>query len=335
MSVHTRALQLLQTFVIVAFTVSLSLSCHKETAKPERGYAGTWVMTLGQRVFMVVTIEPEGQAFTARVRAPASFDLPSDGSRLRYSHIKLPIQDRRSVRAAIDGDHMRITIEDPANPGEPDEFDLQLTDPDHASLKFVGVPVAPFQLARHSGPPPAPATDWDPNRTYTAEAEVTTPNAEMASIFDADQKDRQGPLASSADWGAIEKADMVRRKRVAALLSSGALHTADDYRKAAFVFQHGGQSDDYLLAHTLALIAVAKGDSGAAWIGAATLDRYLQSAGQPQIYGTQFVGAGAAMTQKPYNTELISDALRAELGVPAQSSQAEQLKTLQSGSSGK
>jgi hypothetical protein len=333
-SVQNRALQLVQTSVI-AFTVCLGVSCHKETAQPQRGYAGTWVMTLGQRVFIVLTIEPLGQAFIARTQAPASFDLPAAGSRLRYSHIQLPIQDRRSLRAAIDADHMRIVIEDPGNPGEPDEFDLRLIDSEHASLQYVGVPVAPFPLVRHSGPPPAPATDWDANRTYTVEAEVTTANVEMASIYAADQKDRQHLLASSTDWGAIEKADRMRRKSVAALLAAGALHTADDYRKAAFVFQHGEQSDDYLLAHTLALVAVAKGDQSAAWIATATLDRYLQSVGQPQIYGTQFVGAGATMTQKPYNTQLISDALRAELGVPTQSSQAEQLKTLQSAPPGR
>jgi hypothetical protein len=332
--VHSRALQLLHTSVI-AVTVCLAASCHKEAGKPQRSYAGTWVMTLGQRVFVVLTVEPEGRGFIARLHAPTSFELPADGSRLRYSHIELPIRDRRSLRAAIDGDHMRIAFEDPANPGEPDEFDLRLTDPEHASLQYVGVPVAPFPLARHSGPPLAPATDWDANRTYTVEAEVTTANAEMSSIYDADQKDRQKLLGSSTDWGAVEKADGVRRTRVAALLAAGSLHSADDFRKAAFVFQHGGRSDDYLLAHTLALIAVTKGDQGAAWIAAATLDRYLQSIGQPQVYGTQFIGDGPATTQNPYNTQLISDALRAELGVPSQSSQAEQMKTLQSGLPGK
>jgi hypothetical protein len=223
---------------------------------------------------------------------------------------------------------MRLVIEDPANLGEPDEFDLKLTDPDHASFKYVGVPVAAFPLAQHSGPPPTPATDWDPNRIYTVEAEVTTPIAEMARIYDADQKDRQNLLASSTDWKAIAEGDRVRRESVAALLAAGALHTADGYRKAAFVFQHGERPDHYLPAHTLALVAVSKGDQTAAWIGAATLDRYLQSVGQPQSYGTQFVGAGARMTQKPYAMQLISNALPAELGVPAQSSQPEHLKTM-------
>ena len=179
------------------------------------------------------------------------------------------------------------------------------------------------------------AADWDANRTYAVQAESTTANVEMASIYEDDQKVRQNGPAIRADWDAIETADRVRRERVAAMLAAGALHTADDYRKAAFVFQHGDRSDDYLLAHTLALVAVAKGDQGAAWIAAATLDRYLQSVRQPQIYGTQFLGAGAAATQKPYNQQLISDALRTELGVPTQASQAEQLKTLQSPAPGR
>jgi hypothetical protein len=324
---------LLQVSVLVLMAC-LNLSCRADVVRREQGYAGTWVMTLGQRVFIVLTVEPHGQAFTARILAPASFDLPAAGSPLRYSHIRLPITDRRSARATVDGDHLRIVIENPTNPAEPDEFDLRLSDQEHAALQFVGVPVAPMPWTRHAGSPPAPAADWDSNRTYV-QMESTTANAEMASIYENDQKVRQNGLATRADWDTIEKADRVRRERVAALLAAGALHTADDYRKAAFVFQHGDRSDDYLLAHTLGLVAVAKGDQGAAWIAAATLDRYLQSVRQPQIYGTQFVGTGAATTQRPYNQQLISDALRAELGVPTQASQAEQLKTLQSSASGK
>jgi len=332
--VLNRALRLLHVSVI-ALTACAGLSCRTEVARPEQGYAGTWVMTLGQRVFIVLTIESHGKTYTARIQAPASFNLPAAGSPLRYSHIQLPIKDRRSTRATVDGDHLRIVIEDPANPVDPDEFDLTLSDPEHASLQFAGVPVALMPFMRHAGPPPAPAADWDSNRTYAVQVVSTTANVEMASIYEDDQKVRQNGLATRADWDAIEKADRVRRERVAALLAAGALHTADDYRKAAFVFQHGERSDDYLLAHTLALVAVAKGDQGAAWIAAATLDRYLQSVRQPQIYGTQFLGAGAATTQKPYNQQLISDALRTELGVPTQASQTEQLKTMQSPASGK
>jgi hypothetical protein len=329
-----RALRMSRVFLIM-FTACVGAACHAGAPKAEHGYAGTWVMMLGDRVFVVLTIEPHGDAFTARIQAPSSFSLPAAGSPLRYSHVQLPIKERRSTRAAVDGDHLRIVIDDPSNPQDPDEFDLTLKDPDHASLQMVGAAVAPMPLTRHAGPPPTPATDWDSNRTYTVQAEPTIANPEMAHIYDEDQKVRQHGRVNPAEWDAIGKTDRVRRQRVAALLSADALHTADDYREAAFVFQHGDRPDDYLLAHTLALIAVAKGDQGAAWIAAATLDRYLQSVRQAQIYGTQFLGDGATTTQEPYNQQLISDALRTELGVPTRASQAQTLKALESPTSGK
>lgn len=79
------------------------------------------------------------------------------------------------------------------------------------------------------------------------------------------------------------------------------------------MFQHG-----QLTEHYLAVIAIAKGNTGATWIAAATLDRYLQSIARPQIYGTQFeTKDGEQSTQGPYNPDIISDALRHQLGVPS------------------
>ena len=84
---------------------------------------------------------------------------------------------------------------------------------------------------------------------------------------------------------------------------------------------------DYLLAHTLSMVAVASGQASAIWIGAATLDRYLNSIRQPQIYGTQFFfKPGEPTTQEPYNRTLVSDALREQLGVPSQATQEGQRK---------
>jgi hypothetical protein len=92
------------------------------------------------------------------------------------------------------------------------------------------------------------------------------------------------------------------------------------------VFQHG-DTPYYLLAHTLAVVAVARGRSSAIWIAAATLDRYLNSIHQSQIYGTQFyTKPGEPVTREPHNRSLISDALRHQLGVPSQAAQEEQRK---------
>lgn len=157
---------------------------------------------------------------------------------------------------------------------------------------------------------------------FSAEA-VATPNKEILALFADDQAARQTP--QSIDWEVVAAEDAERRNRVNAMLANGELTTGLDYYRAAFIFQHGSEPDEYLKAHHLALAAMALGYSEARWIAAATLDRYLQNIDQPQIYGTQFLSPpGQATTQDPYNRNLISDAERELLGVPPLSEQENQ-----------
>ena len=148
-------------------------------------------------------------------------------------------------------------------------------------------------------------------------------NAEMTAISDADQADRSDP--AKIDWTVVGPRDEARKARTKALVDAGKLHSANDFYHAAFVFQHGSKPDDFLLAHTFSVIAAALGRKDATWIAAATLDRYLQKIGQKQIYGTQFSTKDKSpMTQEPYDRELVSDALRAALGVPPLKEQEKQ-----------
>ena len=145
--------------------------------------------------------------------------------------------------------------------------------------------------------------------------------SEVHQLFLADQGDREkfkGIIGSATEMQKIKQRDKQRQARVRKLLVSGALKTGQDYRDAAFIFQHGDQPDDYLLAHTLAMASIAKGDQEGRWMAAATLDRYLQSLKKPQIFGTQYSkqGTKAAYTQEPFNRDLITDALREVLCVP-------------------
>jgi hypothetical protein len=71
----------------------------------------------------------------------------------------------------------------------------------------------------------------------------------------------------------------------------------------------------------LATVAVARGRRDATWIAAATLDRYLQAIGRPQVFGTQFTTRDGRTTQEPYDRALVPDALRGAMGVPPQSEQ--------------
>lgn len=174
-------------------------------------------------------------------------------------------------------------------------------------------------------------------------AQVSTPSSKavapqtdsvvMEQIFTADQKPRLEnlpPAAFKAKWGDLNAADAARRDQVRSLLTAGELHTGKDFWEAAFIFQHSPDPNDYLLAHTLASIALAKGDHDALWIMTASLDRYLQAIHQPQIYGTQShrSNGNEPFTKEPYNHGLISDALRQELGVPSQAEQQKELEEL-------
>jgi hypothetical protein len=139
---------------------------------------------------------------------------------------------------------------------------------------------------------------------------------EMSAIFAADQADRgvnrKTKSAYVINWSVVSRADKKRRLAVRKIMTAGRLGTAKDFERAAYVFQHGQDPDDYLLAHVLAVVAVEKGDKDATWVSAATLDRYLGAIGRKQIFGTQFfISKDAKVTQEPYDRGLISDSLRA------------------------
>lgn len=152
---------------------------------------------------------------------------------------------------------------------------------------------------------------------------AVTDNQEMTAIFVSDQSARDHP--TTIDWKVLWPADKARRAQTQALLDAQKLSSADDFYHAAYVFQHGNEAEDCLKAHALAVIATARGKREATWIAAATLDRYLQRIGQPQVYGTQFLHPqGQKWTQEPYRRDLLSDAVREASGVPPIAKQDEQ-----------
>ena len=284
-------------------------------------------MKVGQRVFGVLVIEEKAGTYSGSWTLPEHFGMGM-GKRATFDHVTSQTKRTTFGTMAVQGDHLHFVIPDPNARADPDVFDMSLVNGNEATIQYVGVPIEPWPFVRlQGGPVPDVATDWDPQRSYPLKEETFTSNAEMRAIFDEDQKVRQGEI-SDTQWAVVSKDDAVRRERTRKLLGQNQLHTSEDFRAAAFVFQHGDTPDDYLFAHTLAMIAVAKGDNGAVWIASATLDRYLQSIHRPQIYGTQYVGNRGKMTQGAFNSDFISDSLRAELGVPSLADQQEQLKSM-------
>ena len=72
------------------------------------------------------------------------------------------------------------------------------------------------------------------------------------------------------------------------MMSQGEVQTAKDLYHAGIIMLHGDSPPDFLTAHRLAVISAVMGLRQARWLAAASLDRYLMTVGQAQIYGTQF-----------------------------------------------
>ena len=292
-------------------------------AAPAVAQEGRWAVHAGGRTLILVEIEraPGAGGWTGRMIRPDHFSLSAgNGAQpFIFSEVTGPVVTRRILRVSPGPDVLTLVVEG-RQAGETDRFRLVSRAGAGARLYFAGIddsflPLTPAAAGE------AVSASWPPGRSYAAEVEWPT-NAEMTAIFAADQADREAGVSAAIDWSVVTPRDRARRARVRALLEAGALASGDDYYHAAFVFQHGSEPDDYLLAHSFALVAAARGRPDATWIGAATLDRYLQAVGRPQIYGTQYrTPRGQPATQEPYKRSLVSDALRAALGVPDQAEQ--------------
>jgi hypothetical protein len=154
-------------------------------------------------------------------------------------------------------------------------------------------------------------------------------NPTVLRLVIQDQWDRGSDMfgsrkpAGMAPMADMAKRDLDRETAVRALLAQGELRSGPDYYFAALIMQHSPNSDGILLAHVLAIKAVAAGDQDGLWMAAATLDRYLIDLKQPQVFGTQFSHpAGQSATMEPYNRSAVSDKVRVLLHVPTLSAQA-------------
>ncbi len=242
-----------------------------------------------------------------------------------FSDVKGPLVRRKSSSVKLADGDLELTFEDPRAGSTPDIFRLHQVDCAHISVTYEHTTYEPFEFVRTSSESPFLGR-WKSGAVYVRRVPRPT-NLEMTSIFEADQADRR---AAVVDWPTVTERDRIRRERTGELLDSGQLQSSDDYYHAAFIFQHGNTPDDFLKAHLLAMVAVARGKSMALWIASASLDRYLQSIGRSQVLGTQFTTpANAQTTQEPFNRSLIPDEMRRALQVPSLSEQNRRRQQLQ------
>ena len=299
-------------------TCYLSLGCKPA---PDAGFAGTWVMNVDGRPFMVLTLKPQDTHYVGTLEMPKH--MSTDG--LTFSGVSRESSMEPAATSAPQGETIRITSRAQDKSDEDHEFDFTLTTVGEARVKIAEAPFAPWPFTRYRGADaPRVWNGWDARRSYALQPPYVEPNQEMAAIYKADQELRQSQQSFDTNTKQVEKDDAVRRDQVRALIDKGQLRAGEDFRLAAMVFQHGREPRDYLFAHTLALIALRKGDFGASWIAAASLDRYLRSIDRQQVFGLQFKPGGA--DRQPFDDTLVSDALRLQLGIPTLAEQAAQMQ---------
>ena len=114
----------------------------------------------------------------------------------------------------------------------------------------------------------------------------------LLKLLAEDQAEDRAVLAGQPAYVALRRRDRARREAVMALLADGWPDEADDLYAAAWVLNHGDESEEAALGSRLAARAADMGRPGVRWLAAAALDRSLMYAELPQKYGTNIVPDG-------------------------------------------
>lgn len=313
---HLRSL--VMTVIVVYFARSLTAQRSIETS----ALAGNWAFNLGPNTLFGLHLESavrRPDQLQGYLMLPEDFEVNSqNGTLIQFSKISGKGEQHPVVSFGWKNGALLLKEASPRHGSDTNAI-YAVTPISSTNIDVTLFPSFPkLRMERIPGEPQI-SPNWDSRRTYTQD-DFLPDNSEMNAIVTKDQADRLTPPRSSQQ--ALDKADRERRIQTVALLRQGLLHTGADFDHASLIFQHGTTPDDYLLAHVLAVIAISKGQRGAVWISAASLDRYLQSVNQPQVFGTQYKEFhNSPSTQEPYNRSLISDALREYMGVPDLKSQ--------------
>lgn len=110
---------------------------------------------------------------------------------------------------------------------------------------------------------------------------------ELKKLAEQDQEDRKASNIPPEEWSKISKRDAKRRKRVGEIFGEGCFHVGEDYDHAALIYQHGDTPDHFYQAFMWALKASELGVVDAKQFSALAIDRYLNSIGKKQLFGSQ------------------------------------------------
>lgn len=121
---------------------------------------------------------------------------------------------------------------------------------------------------------------------------------------------------------AVLRRDKKRLKKVRKLINNARIKTAEDYYRAALIYQHNRPPEGCSMAYILALQADKMGYRPKAnemhplWLAAAAIDRWLVSFNRPQYFGTQWMKNNEGMRIRRPVDPIITDEERKKWHVP-------------------
>lgn len=123
-------------------------------------------------------------------------------------------------------------------------------------------------------------------------ASAPGPGFRLQALVSADQAERRRLAKTPQEdlarvWKGIEERDRERRRLAAEILATAPNQPPMELWAAALLFQHGDTLSDYQRARELAIQAIRGGCPHARRLAADAWDRWLQTAGYPQRFGTQ------------------------------------------------
>ncbi|MDI6785935.1 MAG: hypothetical protein QMD92_04415 [bacterium] len=156
-------------------------------------------------------------------------------------------------------------------------------------------------------------------------------NTKLVLMFEKIQKIRFE--SSDSDW---QDKDFVKRlmslekqskSEILKLLKDKKLKTSDDFYRASFIFHHGYNFEDYMVAVSLSSISHHLGEPWAKNFYAVALDRLLLNIGLPQHFGSQFSKKNGEWQLEKINDKT-TDKERAEHGIEALSLIKKRMKNM-------
>ena len=146
---------------------------------PEHGFFSTL-----ERISLYSTMKVSDGHYAGFLAMPKTFQMAQGGDSRTSIRSSANI---RSLGGIVNG-HLQFTTKDQ---DDENQFDC-LVDQDHATLEFVGIPLAPWKLLRLSRSCPVTvATDWPSDEPKSSLPKVSALQARLKAMADEDQAARK------------------------------------------------------------------------------------------------------------------------------------------------